>query len=297
MTASRAHPEYPAPSAILAELPTLEDTAIDVARAAARLVLHERPRELGATTKSTRTDLVTVMDQAAQDLIVRELARLRPDDEVRGEERGGRRGSTGVTWVVDPIDGTTNYVYGVPAYAVSVAAVVGDPDVPGGWRPVAAAVADVVQDALFHARLGGGAWRTVRGERPGARLHARTTSELETALVATGFGYAASTRAEQARVLVDLLPRVRDIRRMGSAALDLCRVASGEVDAYYESGLKPWDLAAGWLVCTEAGGCVGGIGGSGSAPSARLLWAAGPGLVSAFVPLVSELTDRHVGSP
>lgn len=294
MSTSLPRPALPSPNSRLrSELPRLEDVAVQVAQAAAGLVQGDRPRDLGATTKSSRTDLVTVMDQAAQDLIVVELARLRPDDAVLGEERGGRPGTSGVTWVVDPIDGTTNFVYRVPAFAVSVAAVVGAPDVPGEWAPVAAAVADVVAGTVFHARLGGGAGRRERGGTDTA-LRARGGDDLGTALVATGFGYAASRREQQARLLVELLPRVRDIRRMGSAALDLCRVASGEVDAYYESGLNPWDLAGGWLVCIEAGAVVGGAEGVGSAPDNRLTWAAGPALAPVFGPWVAELTSRHV---
>lgn len=278
---------------VRAALPELARVAIDVARAAARLVAGERPRDLGVTTKSSRTDLVTVMDQAAQDLVVRELGRLRPADAVLGEEQGGRPGTSGITWVVDPIDGTTNFLYEVPAYAVSLAAVIGTPGEPGGWVPVASAVADVVAGKIFHACRDAGAWRR-EPDGSDTRLSARDSGELDTALVATGFGYSASRRAQQARLLVELLPRVRDIRRMGSAALDLCRVASGEVDAYYESGLNPWDLAGGWLVCTEAGALVGGRRGDGSAPDEGLTWACAPTLAPAFVPLVTNLTARHL---
>lgn len=291
--AGTAPPPAAVSDRILAQLPELQQVAVEVAERAARFVRDERPADLGLVTKSSRTDIVTVMDQATQDLILRKLAGRRPADAVLGEESGGRHGETGVTWVVDPIDGTTNYLYRVPAYAVSIAAVVGDPMAAGAWRPVAAAVADVTAEAVYHAGLGSGAWRIGR-DRESSRLVVRTGGELSLALVATGFGYTAELRVRQARLLADLLPRVRDIRRMGSAALDLCRVASGEVDGYYETGLNPWDLAGGWLVATEAGAVVGGLGGVDAAPDARLTWAAGPALTASFGGVITELTSRHV---
>ncbi|MBD3782810.1 MAG: inositol monophosphatase [Micrococcales bacterium] len=270
----------------------LEAVACTVARAAGRLVRDERPDDLGVTAKSTRTDVVTEMDQRSQELLLDRLAALRPDDAVLGEEEGGREGTSGVTWVVDPIDGTTNYLYGVPAYAVSVAAVVGDPTVPGHWSPVAGAVLDPERGELYHAHLGGGAsLTTAAGTRA---LRPRPTTDLALALVGTGFGYAADVRRRQARLLVDLLPRVRDIRRHGSAALDLCAVASGRLDGYYETGLNPWDRAAGELVATEAGAVVGGP--ADEVPTRDLTWAAAPGLAVELSALVRELAARHVGS-
>lgn len=259
----------------------LRALALDVALEAGRFIVDERPDELSVGTKSTATDVVTDMDQRAQDLIVGTLARLRPDDGFLGEEEGGsRRGRTGITWVVDPIDGTVNYLYGVPAYAVSVAAVTGDPSVDGGWSPVAGAVVNPVTGEAYSAALGQGA---TREDRDGSRttLRVSTVDTLAQALVATGFGYAAARRAWQAAVLADLLPDVRDIRRIGSAALDLCRVAEGSVDAYYERGLHPWDLAAGWLVVTEAGGTV--TGPEGDAPCEDLVIATGNALRLPFV--------------
>ena len=174
----------------------LERIACDVARDAGRLVLEERPADLGFTAKSSRTDVVTEMDQRSQELLLDRLADLRPDDAVLGEEEGGRRGTSGVTWVVDPIDGTTNYLYGVPDYSVSVAAVVGDPSVPGEWRAVAAAVLNPPSGELFHAHRGGGArLSTPAGSRT---LRANTTDDLGLSLVGTGFGYAADVRERQA---------------------------------------------------------------------------------------------------
>lgn len=275
----------------------LEAIAVDIATSAGRLVVDDRPRDLGvAATKSSVTDIVTVMDQRSQDHLLARLDTLRPMDAVMGEEKGGRAGTSGITWVVDPIDGTVNYLYDLPAYAVSVAAVVGDPSVPGAWQPIAGAVVNPVSGETFRAALGRGALRR-SGAGVERRLEVgRAASTLADTLVATGFSYAASTRAEQAGLLVELLPEVRDIRRIGSAALDLCRLAAGEVDAYYERALNPWDLAAGWLVVTEAGCLVGGPGGLGSAPTAGLTWAAQPAIAQEFTARVTTLARRHHGS-
>lgn len=275
----------------------LEAIAVDIATSAGRLVVDDRPRDLGVTaTKSSVTDIVTVMDQRSQDHLLARLDTLRPMDAVMGEEKGGRAGTSGITWVVDPIDGTVNYLYDLPAYAVSVAAVVGDPSVPGAWQPIAGAVVNPVSGETFRAALRRGALRR-SGAGVDRRLEVgRTASTLADTLVATGFSYAASTRAEQAGLLVELLPEVRDIRRIGSAALDLCRLAAGEVDAYYERDLNPWDLAAGWLVVTEAGCLVGGPGGLGSAPTAGLTWAAQPAIAQEFAARVTTLARRHHGS-
>jgi len=267
----------------------LEALAADVARSAGRLVVDDRPDAVEvAATKSTATDVVTAMDQASQDHLLERLREARPDDAVLGEEDGGATGTSGITWVIDPIDGTVNYLYGIPAYAVSVAAVVGDPSVPGRWRPFAGAVFNPVTDELFSARAGAGS-RLVVGEsqRP---LAPTACDSLGQALVATGFGYAAERRERQGRLVLDLLPQIRDIRRAGSAALDLCAVAAGRVDAYYETGLNPWDLAAGWLVAVEAGAHVGGFDGPGEA----LTWACAPGLAEAFPNVVEAGTRRHL---
>ena len=178
-----------------------------------------------------------------------------------------------------------NYLYGIPAYAVSVAAVVGDPTTPGQWQPVVGAVVDPVGGVLFRARLGGGAWSSV-GDRPAVRLAVTAQSELSQALVGTGFGYEASVRRWQALVLLRVLGEIRDIRRFGSAALDLCHVATGTLDAYFERGLNPWDLAAAWLVVTEAGGQVTGLGGG--APGSAMVVAAAPSLLPSLDTVLSD---------
>ncbi|HET6666224.1 MAG TPA: inositol monophosphatase family protein [Intrasporangium sp.] len=263
----------------------LERICIDVALEAGRLIRDDRPRRVGVTaTKSTDTDIVTVMDQRSEELLHRLIRSARPDDGVLGEEGVDVVGTSGLTWIVDPIDGTVNYLYDIPAYAVSVAVVTGDARTDGAWRPVAGAVADPCRRVVHHARRGGGAWSTPEpngtehvqtGELP-RRLTVSSEDRLGRALLATGFGYDPVVRARQADVLRRVLPQVRDIRRIGSAALDLVRVAEGTVDAYAESGINAWDLAAGWLIVEEAGGVVLGVGGH---PGKVLTVAAGPGLV------------------
>lgn len=252
----------------------LERLATRVAVAAARLVVDERPHDVSAaTTKSSPTDIVTVMDTRAEELIRSLLLAERPDDSVLGEEGDDHGGTSPITWVVDPIDGTVNYLYDIPAYAVSVAAATGDPRVPGQWAVVAGAVADPSLRRVYHAAVGGGAWMAswaADGSSslgPGSRLSVGSVADLSGALVGTGFAYTRQRRLEQAAVLLGLLPVVRDIRRIGSAALDLCSVASGRLDGFYESGLNPWDIAAGWLIVCEAGGVVTGAGGGAPSPA------------------------------
>ena len=270
----------------------LEDVACRVARAAGHLVVDERPDDLRVASKSTDTDPVTEMDQRSQELILGLLAEHRPGDAVLGEEEGSVTGTSGLTWVVDPIDGTVNYLYGIPMYAVSVAVVTGDPTRPGEWEALAGAVLNPETGELFSAHLGGGARLTTA---TGARsLRVTGPTDLALALVGTGFSYEASVRARQAALLVDLLPRVRDIRRQGSAALDLCSLAAGRLDAYYEAVLNPWDRAAGELVAREAGVVVGGP--VDAVPTRDLVWGAAPGVAEEFGALVRELSARHVGA-
>ena len=223
--------------------------AEQIAREAGAL-LRDRPAQLHAATKSTPTDAVTEMDRAAEQLILDRLRTLRPDDHVVAEETGqhGEANDDSVTWVVDPLDGTVNYVYGVPQFAVSIA-------VQQHGESVVGVVYDVMRDDLYAASRGEGA--TCNGQP----LRCSAQADLALSLVATGFSYAADTRRTQAEILTTVLPAVRDIRRLGSAALDLCMVASGRVDAYFEAGMQPWDWAAGALIATEAGARVGGVGG------------------------------------
>ncbi len=264
----------------------LERIAVELVGEAGRLIVDERPADLVVSkTKSTVTDVVTVMDQRAQDLLRSRLQVARPQDGFLGEEEGGTAASSAISWVVDPIDGTVNYLYGIPAYAVSVAAVVGDPTTPGAWAPVAGAVVNPVTGELFHAREGAGAWLSTRGGDR-RRLRIAAPPELGHALAGTGFGYDTRRRLWQATMLREVLPELRDIRRIGSAALDLCAVAAGTLDCYFERGLNPWDLAAAWLVLTEAGGVVTGL--AGGPPDASMVVAAAPGLHPTLLALVDR---------
>jgi myo-inositol-1(or 4)-monophosphatase len=197
--------------------------------------------ERTVTTKSTATDLVSEADFAAQRAIRSLLDERRPGDGFLGEEGGDAAGSTGLRWVVDPLDGTVNFLFGIPQWCVSVA--VGD-----GAGTLAGVVYDPIRRETFTAVRGGGPARL-----NGRELTARAGGDLGTAMIATGFAYDADLRVEQGKVLAALIGRVRDIRRCGSAALDLAWTAAGRYDAYYERGLNPWDLAAGELLCRCAG--------------------------------------------
>lgn len=233
-------------------------------------------------TKTSPTDIVTAMDTASERLLRRALLGARPRDGFLGEESTELPGSSGVRWVVDPIDGTVNYLYGIPQYAVSIGA-----EVDG-----------VVLAGVVHNPVSGETWTAVRGS--GARLDGRPLqvsdeTDLAYALVGTGFGYESARRAVQADIAAVLLAAVRDLRRMGSAALDLCAVASGRLDAYYEQGLAPWDLAAGGLIASEAGARVEGAHGASAGPN--LVIAAPPGLFAALHDAVADLgADRSASS-
>jgi myo-inositol-1(or 4)-monophosphatase len=223
--------------------------ARDLARQAAALLVDGMTRNRGEiSTKSTRTDMVTDMDRASERLIVNGILERRPHDGIVGEEGADVAGTSGVRWLIDPIDGTTNYLYAHPGYAVSIAA-------QRDGETIAGVVNDPGHNDEFAAAKGLGSTRN------GSPAIAPDHDDLATALVATGFAYDAATRERQAVVLEHVLPRVRDIRRMGAAAVDLCSVAVGRVNAYYERGLGPWDLAAGALIATEAGATVGSLDG------------------------------------
>lgn len=235
-----------ASSDIPAELLTeLSEIALRVAAgAAAVLSQYSSVRLEEVSIKSSPTDLVSEADRASEAYIASEIRKVRPTDALTGEEGTSYSGTSGVAWVADPLDGTTNFFFGVPAYSVSLAA-------KYGGEPVVGVVVDPSRKETWSGAVGRGAWCN------GARCHvASGRSELATALVATGFAYRPERRAQQALVLPRLLPAVRDIRRFGSAALDLCWVAGGRVDAYYESHLNEWDWAAGRVICQEAGGQV-----------------------------------------
>ena len=195
---------------------------------------------VNVTAKSSPTDLVSEADHAAERLIRERIAAARPDDGVLGEEGGDHRGTSGVRWVVDPLDGTVNFLFGIPQWAVSIAC----EDADGA---LAGVVYDPLRDELFSVERDGAP------TRDGAPIACSTRDDLATALLATGFGYDPEVRRAQAEVAARLLPDVRDIRRFGSAAIDLAWTACGRLDAYYEHGLNAWDLAAGRLLCERAG--------------------------------------------
>ena len=196
----------------------------------------------------------------------------RPNDGVIGEEGTSKDGTSGITWVIDPIDGTVNYLYNLPVYAVSIAATVNDPEAfADGHRAIAGAVYNPVGDELFEAWEGGGA------RCNGSAIQVSDHDDLATALVGTGFSYSAKNRAEQAAVLARLLPRVRDIRRIGVCAYDICLVAGGRLDGYYEKGVHPWDFAAAALIAREAGAMLLGRDAD-TPPGAPLLVVAAPTL-------------------
>lgn len=240
-----------------------------VARAAGALLLDRfRGPATGLTVKSTATDPVSDADRDAEALIERELRRARPADGLLAEEGASAATGSGRRWVVDPLDGTVNYLYGHAAWCVSIAL----EDAAGG---AVAVVHDPARGETFRARRGGGA------DLGGVPLRVSAEARLEQALVATGFGYDADRRAAQADLLVRVLPRVRDIRRAGSAALDLAWVAAGRLDGYYERGLRHWDWAAGSLLVAEAGGATVAL--DGEPPG---MAAANPALLPALVALV-----------
>jgi myo-inositol-1(or 4)-monophosphatase len=251
--------------------PTLEGELLAVAREAARASAAELMPRFGHTgrdvqAKSSPTDLVSEADVTAEQAIRRVLGERRPGDAILGEE-GGETGDGELRWVIDPLDGTTNYLFGVPQFAVSVAC----EDAAG---VLAGVVLDPVRDECFSATRSGPA------ELDGVPLSAPLRGDLPTALVATGFSYESRVRARQALVLTRVLPRVRDIRRAGAAALDLCWCACGRYDAYYERGLKPWDHAAGGLICRRAGLELRTLPAGGEDPA---------GLLAAPAALVGEL--------
>ena len=255
------------------EAAALAELAGSIAEEAGELIRSavDSPRE-GVATKSSPTDVVTEMDRASEALITRRIREARPDDGMLGEEGASADSTSGYRWVFDPIDGTTNFLYGHPGFAVSIA-------VEHEGETVAGVVFDVIQSDLFSATLGGGA---TRNDRP---IRVSGATDVSKALVATGFGYDPEQRGRQGEVVARLLPQIRDIRRMGAAAVDLCSVACGRVDAYFERGLSLWDCAAGLLIASEAGARTGAIEGGPPVPESMLVTA--PGVFDEFQSLLA----------
>ena len=244
-----------------------------LAQDAGQLLLDGLARAEVLGTKSTATDMVTSMDHESERHIVDGIRAERPDDAIVGEEGTDDIGTSGVRWIIDPLDGTTNYLYALPAYAVSIA-------VEMDGAVVAGVVVDPSHDETFAASLGGGA--TCNGKPI-------TCSEVDTlahALVGTGFSYEPGRRERQGNVVATVLPHARDVRRFGAAALDLCWVACGRLDAFYEKGLQPWDLAAGALIAAEAGATVGDL--EGGPASTAFTLASAPAVFSGLRALLSD---------
>jgi myo-inositol-1(or 4)-monophosphatase len=290
------------------------DLAVAVAREAGQLLEARAGGVEVAATKSSPTDVVTEMDRRAEELIRARILAGRPGDAILGEEEGetGASGASPVRWVVDPLDGTVNYLYGLLDWAVSIAAeVVGGAGGDGGGREIVAGVVYVpMRNELFSAFKGGGAWLESPWCPPGrteyqpsgpympggenrTRLQCRPGVPLAEALVGTGFGYRVERRKVQGEVVGALLPQVRDIRRAGVASIDLCAVAAGRLDGYYERGLHYWDWAAGALVASESGALVGGL--HGAPVSGSMAVAAGPLLFGPLTDALAALRPERDG--
>lgn len=239
------------------------------------------------STKTSPIDIVTEVDLEAETHLRSRLAELRPEDGILGEEGQDTRGTSGVTWILDPIDGTVNFLYGLPSYSVSVAAVTGPP-VPEEWDIIAGAVYEGGTRSLWSAAKGEGAWLDGRPLRRGAG----PGPALSATLLGTGFQYIADRRALQGALVARMLPQVRDIRRLGSCALDICYVAAGRLDAYYEHGLSPWDFPAAVLIAREAGIRVEGL--DGAPPGMTLTIAAPPGTFEALHDALKAAGAAHL---
>jgi len=256
--------------------------AIEAAREAGVLLLElRRSPAAGVRSKSSATDLVSEADEKAERAIVATIRRKRPDDAIVAEEGSGAQGSSGVSWYVDPLDGTINYLYGIPHWSVSICCA----DASGA---LAAVVFDPMRDELFSAARGSGA-------RLGDRaLRVTDKQDLASALVATGFGYGAAQRVTQGRIIANVLGKVRDVRRFGSAALDLSWLAAGRWDGYFESVDKPWDWMAGAMLVREAGGRVSEL--SPSDPAFPRIIASGPGVHDALSRLLADAVHKAQNS-
>jgi myo-inositol-1(or 4)-monophosphatase len=267
-----------------AELLTL---ARAVADEAATLLTSGHRQVTVVQTKSSPTDVVTQMDRAAEELIRARIHDARPGDAILGEESGQTGAESAVRWIVDPLDGTVNYLYGLPDWSVSIAA-----EVEG--MVVAGVVCAPLRRSTYTATAGGGAWLHSDLSPVPRKLTCSDRPALAQALVGTGFSYQSGQRAVQGELVGRLLPQVRDIRRAGSAALDLCSVAGGQLDAFYESGLYYWDVAAGSLIAREAGAVIGDLRGAQSGE--ELILAAGPALYGALHDAIAALIDGPAAS-
>ena len=267
----------------------LLEIAKHVAQVSGEMVLERRQGHVEvADTKSTLNDVVTQVDRDSEQLIKDMLHSARPQDGFLGEEGGSGESTSGITWVVDPIDGTVNFLYGIPHYAVSIAAVDGQPE-PDQWNVLAGVVFNPATGEMFHAAQGKGAHLGNRSIAVAAPVPA------ENALLLTGFAYAERYRRAQGELMQEILPRMRDIRRLGTASLDLAYAASGRANVYFERTLSPWDHAAGELIVREAGGVVTGFGDT--SPGREAIFAGQRDMVARMKELVSQFDgDRPLSS-
>ena len=238
---------------LVAKDPSVE-LAMSIAKEAGKLLLA-RPAHLEIDTKSSATDVVTQMDRQAEAYIVAQLSKHRPEDAILGEEGSNSTGTSDFQWVIDPIDGTVNYLHRIPHWCVSI----GLKNIKTG-ESIAGVIYAPVYDQMYISSQGLGSWVIDQGVP--RLLQVSNCAELNVAVIGTGFGYSSERRASQARVLSQVLPRVADIRRLGSCAIDLCLVAAGVLDGYYERGVNDWDHAAGELIAREAGAISSGLRGN-----------------------------------
>lgn len=253
----------------------LRDVALAIAADVVTFLAEQVHKQHEPDLKSSAADFVTEVDRASEQMISEALEHLRPGDGLLGEEGTERSSRTGVRWIVDPIDGTTNFVYGVPGFSVSIAA-------EHNGELVAGVVADVMHREIFDAFRGGGARMNGRSIAP------RSTTNMESAVISTGFGFLPERRKHQAEVLVEIIPHIGNVRRFGSAAIDLCWVACGRVDGFWEEGLNMWDYAAGALIAAEAGAVV--HGGPSPQVTSEMAVALAPGIAAEFSKLLASAT-------
>ncbi|MGF3056894.1 inositol monophosphatase family protein [Microbacterium sp. YY-01] len=266
----------------------LHEIAVSIAVNAARTARFRRSAGVDvAYTKSTLTDVVTESDRETEQLIRSAVAAARPEDGFVGEEFDATPSTSGLHWVVDPIDGTVNYLYGLSPCAVSVAVVAGDPW-SDSWEVVVGVVASIFDDRVYSAITGKGAFLD------GVRLRVGAETEHKFTLACTGMSYVPAVRTRQAEVVRHLLGEVRDIRRIGCASLEICALAAGAVDFYYDQGLQPWDYSAATLIAREAGAVVRGRAGA-ARPSGDLTVAANPNLIETLQPRLEQwLLDQNL---
>ncbi|MDA8080735.1 MAG: inositol monophosphatase family protein [Actinomycetota bacterium] len=247
---------------------TLVGAAKTFAIDAAELINSSGKRHFAISSKSSSNDMVTEVDQATENYLVERISKKFPNHSIIAEEGANHSGTSEISWVIDPIDGTTNFIYGFPSYSVSIG--VRDKD-----RPIAGAIYNISENSLYWAGAGMGAYKG------SSQIRVRTQVPVANSLIGTGFGYTAVRRVAQARFLTQLIGEVRDIRRAGAASLDLCYVAEGRLDGYYESGLWPWDYTAASVIVKEAGGTL--LGPKDTEPSGELTVAASNAQLAAFL--------------